>query len=145
MRNNVHKMFINIYWNPKNTTFTKLVQVRNFITFELKVIWHEKRETKSFYADCFYIVSSPPNQSMAPVAHKFIWPRPALNLESLVRRQELNPLTYSISQNPQLTLPGMTSFTSPGPNSYLGFLFWHLWMTHPLRARVNTCVNVAPN
>ena len=33
----------------------------------------------------------------------------------------------------------------PGPNSYLGFLFWHLWMTNPLRARVNTCVNVAPN
>ena len=31
------------------------------------------------------------------------------------------------------------------PNFYLVFLFWHLWMTHPLRARVNTCVNVAPN
>ena len=39
----------------------------------------------------------------------------------------------------------VTSPTSPGPNTYLGFLFWHLWMTHPLRARVNTCVNVAPN
>ena len=39
----------------------------------------------------------------------------------------------------------VTSPKFPGPNSYLGFLFWHLWMTHPLRARVNTCVNVAPN
>ncbi len=33
--------------NPKYTTFTKLVQVRNFITFELKVIRHEERETQS--------------------------------------------------------------------------------------------------
>ena len=33
----------------------KLVQVRNFTTFELKVIRHEERETQSFYADCFYI------------------------------------------------------------------------------------------
>ena len=41
--------------NPKYTTFTKLVQVRNFITLELKVIRYEERETQSFYADCFYI------------------------------------------------------------------------------------------
>ena len=30
---------------PKYTTFRKLVQVRNFITFELKVIQHEERDT----------------------------------------------------------------------------------------------------
>ena len=63
-------------------TFTKLVQVQNFITFELKVIRHEQRETQSFYADCFYIISSQPNQRAAPVAHKFVWPRPALNVDS---------------------------------------------------------------
>ena len=27
------------------------------------------------------------------------------------------------------------SFTSPGHTYYLGFLFWHLWTTHPPRAR----------
>ena len=70
--------------NPKYTTFTKLVQIRNFITFELKVIQHEERETQSFYADCFYIVSS------QPVAHKVVWPRPGLNFDSLVRRQKHN-------------------------------------------------------
>ena len=26
-----------------------------------------------------------------------------------------------------------------------GVLFWHLWMIHPPRTRMNTCVNVAPN
>ena len=39
------------------------------------------------------------------------------------------------SPNAQPTLPGMTSFTSPGLISYLGPLLWHLWMTHPPRAR----------
>ena len=54
-----------------------------------------ERDTQSFYADCFYIVSSQPNQRTAPVAHKFVWPRPVLNLDSLVRRQELNSLLFS--------------------------------------------------
>ena len=58
-----------------------------FITFELKVIRHEERETQSFYADCFYICPKP---HAAPVAYKFVWPHPALNLDSLVQRQELN-------------------------------------------------------
>ena len=59
------------------TTCTKL-----FITFELKVFWHEERETQSFFAGSFYIVRSQPNQRVAPVAHKFVWARPALNLDS---------------------------------------------------------------
>ena len=93
--------------NPKYTTFTKLVQVRKFITFELKVIRDEERErkTQSFYTDCFYIISSQPNQRAAPVAHKVVWPRPALNLDSLVRGQELYSLLFFKSQNPQPTLP----------------------------------------
>ena len=83
-----------------------MVSVRIFITFEFKgySTWGE-REIQSFYADCFYIVSSQPNQRAASVAHKFVWPRPALNLDSLVRWQELNSLLFLKSQNPQPTLP----------------------------------------
>ena len=93
--------------NPKYTTFTKLVQVRNFYSpfLSLKVFRQEERETQSFYAACFYIVSSQPNKRAAPVAHNFVWPRPALNLDSLIRRQELNSLLFLKSQNPQPTLP----------------------------------------
>ena len=69
-----------------------------FITFELKVIRHEERDTQSFYADCFYIVSSQHNERAAPVADKVVWPRPALNLDSLVRRQELNSQLFLKSQ-----------------------------------------------
>ena len=41
-----------------------------FTFLSLKVFRHEETETQSFYADCFYIVSSQPNQRAAPVAHK---------------------------------------------------------------------------
>ena len=96
--------------NLKTRNFMKLVQVWNFITFELKVIRHEERETQSFYADCVYIVSSQPNQCAAPVAHKFVWPRRAPKVNLLLPRQELNSLLFLKSQNPQPMLPGMTSF-----------------------------------
>ena len=63
-------------------------------------------------------------------------------------RSEAGTQLTAFSQIPKILSPCfrcMTSLTSPGHNSYLGFLFWHLWMTHPLRTRVNTCINVAPN
>ena len=59
---------------------------------------HEESETQSFYAECFYIVSSQPNQRAAPVAHKFVWPRPALKVKLLLPRRELNSLFFLKSQ-----------------------------------------------
>ena len=109
-----------------------------FITFELKVFRHEERETQSFYADCFYIVSSQPNQRAAPVAHKFVWPRPALS------RSEAGTQLTAFSQIPKSPAhaSGHEVIHLPGPISYLGILFWHLWMMHPPRVRVNTCAHV---
>ena len=97
-------------WNRhRESKNTKLYEIGSgtklFITFELKVIRHEERKTKSFYADCFYIVSSQPNQRAAPVAHKVVWHRPGLNFNFPVRTQELNSLLFLKSQNPQPTLP----------------------------------------
>ena len=59
-------------------TYDFLVQVRNFLLpLSLNVFWHkEEREAQSFYDD----VSICPLTHAAPVAHKFIWPRPGLNL-----------------------------------------------------------------
>ena len=134
-------------WNRhRESKNTKLYEIGSgtklFITFELKVIRHEERETQSFYAGCFYIVSSHATQRAAPVAHKVVWPRPAPKVNLLLPRRELNSLLFLKSQ-PALPVRDVTHI--PGPNSYLGFSFWHLRMAHPLRARVNTCVNVAPN
>ena len=128
--------------NPKYTTFTEFVQVRNFITFELKFIRHEERDTQSFNADCFYIVSSQPNQRATPVAEKFVWPRPGLTLDSLVRRQELNSLLFSNPKNSQPTLPVHDVIHTSWSYFLSGVLFWHLWMMHPPCVRVNTCAHV---
>ena len=66
-----------------------------------------ERDTQSFYADCFYIVSSQSNQRAAPIAHKFVWPGPPLNHDSLVRRQELSSLLFLKSQ-PMLPVRDVT-------------------------------------
>ena len=125
--------------NLKYPTFTKLVQVRNFITF-----FDMRRERYNFsMLTAFYIVSSQPNQRAAPVAHKFVWPRPGRNLNSLVRRQELNSLLFF--QIPKILSPRfrcMTSFIPLWSYFLSEVLFWHLWMTHPPRVRVNTCAHV---
>ena len=79
-----------------------------------------ERHTQSFYADCFYIVSSQPNQRAAPVAHKVVWPRPALNLDFLVRRQELNSLTFSQIPKSSAHASGHDVIHFPSLISYLG-------------------------
>ena len=102
--------------NPKYTTFTKLVQVRNFITFELKVIRHEERETQSFYADCFYIYPKP---RAAPAAN--YWSGLG---ESQTSSSEAGTQRLAFSQIPKILSPRfrcMTSPTTPGPIFDLGF------------------------
>ena len=126
--------------NPKTRNSRNLFRYETFYYLWVKGFstWGE-RETQSFYADCFYIVSSQPNQRAAPVAHKFVWHRPALNLDSLVRRQELNSLLFLKSQP---TLPVRDVTHIPWSQFLSGVLFWYLRMAHPPRARVNTCAHV---
>ena len=38
-----------------------------------------------------------------------------------------------------LSASGHDVFHVPGPISYLGFLLWHLWLSHLPRVRMNTC------
>ena len=115
-----------------------------FITSELKVFWHEERETQSFYSERFYIVSSQPNQRAAPVAHKSFG---CVQLWKSTFFFQGRKSTHCFFSNPKILSPRFRHdiIHLPSPISYLGILFWHLWMTHPPRARVNTCVNVVPN
>ena len=102
--------------NPKYTTFTKSVQVRNFITFELKVIRHEERETQSFYADYFYICHKP---RAAP--HLQTTSLASAGPESQPSRSDTGTQLTAFLKSPKSSaLPGMMTFTSPGPISYLG-------------------------
>ena len=118
--------------NPKYTTFTKLVQVRNFITFELKVIRHEKRETQSFYADCFYICPKP---RAAP--HLQTTGLASAGPESQPSRSHAGTQLNAFSPIPQILSPRFRCMTSFTPHFLSAVLFWHLWMTH-LPARVWT-------
>ena len=59
-----------------------------------------------------------------------------------VRGVVLNYWFFQISPNPPRTLPMHDVINIPGHILSLGFLFWHLWMTHSPRARVNTCAQV---
>ena len=90
----------------------KLVQVRNFITFELKVIRHEERETQSFYADCFYICLKP---RAAP--HLQTTGLASAGPESQPSRSDAGTQLTAFSQIPKILSPRfrcMTSFTPPG-------------------------------
>ena len=102
--------------NPKYTTFTKLVQVRNFITFELKVFRHEEREReRDTIFLCWLLLHRQlsTNQRAALIAHKVVWSRSALNLDSLVRRQELNSLLFLQSQKSSAHASGAWRHSHP--------------------------------
>ena len=137
---NAHTDNIGIPKHKKNKNTLRLLSsgTKLFITFALKVIRHKESDTQSFYAD--FSICPPPSRA-APRRKLLVWSRRAPKVNRHVRTQ----LTH-FSQIPKiLRFRCMTSFTSPGLICYLGFLFWHLWMTHPPRARVNTCAHVAPN
>ena len=123
--------------NLKYTTFTKLVQVRNFITFELKVFWHEERERHTIFLCWLFLhrqLSTQPTRGSRSAQIRLALP----SSESRLSCSEAGTQLTAFSQIPKILSPRfwcVMSLTSPGHNSYLRFLFWHLWMTHPLRAR----------
>ena len=98
-------------------------------TFSLKVFRHKERDTPDF------------SICLKPRAHPTQGHGEQAKVNRLLPRQNSTQLTFP--KSPQILRARfrcMTSFTSP--TFYLGFLFWHLWMTHPPRARVNTCAQV---
>ena len=80
--------------------------------------------------------------------------RPASGLNSLTQPTRVHPAAnnwtrlgpncsfWKITQNPQPIASGNDVIHIPSPISYPGFLLWHLWLSHLLRASANTCVNV---
>ena len=108
--------------------------------------WHEERETQFFYADCSSIVgfqlTDPTNARAHPAVHK---------LPGLAQVRKINSFRLSKSQltafiqnhsESQPIASGHDVIHIPNPISYLGFLLWHLRLSHSPRAHVNTCVNV---
>ena len=133
---NVHRMFITYIRrtlesrNTKNT-YDFLVHVRNFLLpLSLKVLRHKERDIHSFYS----------GSSMCGTRHKATASKQKSTVFSRARNSTQLTDFFQIPPNPPRTLPVHDIIHIP--KSYLGFLFWHLWTTHPPHARVNTCAQV---
>ena len=104
---------------------------------------HEERERQFFYADCSFIVSFQLTDSTKahahPAVHNWTGLTQVRKINLLRLSPNLNsPLLFKITKNRSLSLPGMTSFTSP-----VLFPIWVFYCDichcHILPARVNTC------
>ena len=133
--------------NPKYTTFTKLVQVWNFITFWVKGFstWGE---IDTIFLCWLLFTSSAlnPTNARRPKCTKSsglaqVW----ISTFPFGRRNSTNWFFSNLKiLSPRFQC--VISPTSPGLNFYLGFfILTSLNDTSSPRTRVNTCVNVAPN
>ena len=125
--------------NLKTRNFTKLVQVRNFLLPLSQRLFDMRRERFNLSMLTFPFA---PHHVRHPAAK--YWSglgKPQKSTFFSRGRNSTNCFFSNLSPHFQC----VTSPKYPGLNSYLGFLFWHLWMTHPLHTCVNICVNVAPN
>ena len=140
---NVHNSYIDNIGIPKHTknnwrllsSGTKL-----FITFDLKTFFRHK-ERERHILSMLTFPSPPPHHHHHHVRH------PPQGLGELRKstfffRGKNSTDFFLFPKILRARFRCMTSFTSRGQVFYLGFLLWHLWMTRPLRARVNTCAHV---
>ena len=111
--------------------------------FEFKVFRHEERETQ-FLTMLTGRRSSALDSLTQQTRGTFHRPPTGLtearpNIDYLPLDSNLKKLFFFKFQNPQPIAPGHDVIHVPGPISYLGFLLWHLWLSHPLHTRMNTC------
>ena len=138
-------MFIRVNRNPKNTKHLPLSffdsGTKLFITFlSLRFSTWEERDTISFYAD----FSIWPHHVQHPAAN--YWSDLSeLRKSSCFVQAQISTNFLSNSKNPQPIASGDDVIHVPGPILYLGFLSWHLWLSHPPRAREHTHSVCAPN
>ena len=132
-RHNVHKMFINIYRNPKTRnwfryeTFIHLFELKGFST---------RGERDTIFL-CWLLLhrqlSTQPTRSARSAQSRLALPRSESTFFFPGRNS-----TLSFFSNPQILSPRvrcMTSFTPPGLISYLGFYFDICeWRILPARA-----------
>ena len=112
--------------------------------FEFKVFRHEERETQFLTMPTVH-TSSARNSLTQQTRSTFrrpqlVPPWRAPKIVLLRPSSNLNSLFFFKFQNPQPIASGHDVIHVPGLISYLEFLLWHLWLSHPPSARVNTCI-----
>ena len=139
-RHNVHKMFINIYRNPKTRNWFRYETFIHLFEFKGFLSWGERDTIFLCWLLLHRQLSTQLTRGARSAQIRLASPSSEFRLSSGCRNS-----THCFFSNLSPRFRCVMSLISPGPNSSLGFLFWHLWMTHTLRACVNTCGNVATN
>ena len=127
------------YRNPKYTTSTKLVQVRNFITFELKVFQHEEWDTHNlsmltaFTSSALYPINARRSQRTKSSSLAQVW---ISTLSFGVRNSTL--CFFSNPKNPQRTLPVHDVTHIPWVPITIGDFYFDISEWHILSARAWT-------
>ena len=141
-------MFIT-HRNPKNTQNTwrlSWFRYEAFIyLFEFKVFRHEERERHT-HTISYYAVFSiwPPPRAVPPPQTTGL--ASASSENQLASSKPKSQLTVFFKfPNPQTIASGHDVIHVPGYSSYLGVLLWHLWLSHPPRAREHLHSMCAPN
>ena len=139
-------MFINIGIRKTRNTYYSLFWFcyETFIyLFEFKVFRHEERETQ--FLSMLTVRTSSALDSLTQQTRS-TFRRPPTGLASASSENQLasskskSQLTAFFKfQNPQAVASGHEVIHIPSPIFSLGFLLWHLWLSHPPRVRVNTC------
>ena len=134
-------------WEIPKRWRLSVVQVRNvYSLLDFSLSTRGERERHNFYyADCSYIAYSQPPAGLT---------RPRVKSQ-LTDPTNAHPVAPSWTAQPRVKTQ-LTSFfrnpvhrfrawrhSHPSHIFYLGFLLWHLWLSYPLRTRVN-CTQCVP-
>ena len=133
----VHKLFIMHIGIWKHLTTLFWFRYETFIyLFEFKVFRHEERERETRFLTTLTFPSDPTMCGTPPQATGLALVSSGKSTSFLLH--QISTLFFFLNSKIP-SLQGMTSFMSPVPFFYLGFLLWHLLLSHPPRVCVNTC------
>ena len=113
-----------------------------FIDFLSLVFRYEERETQLLLCWPFHLTQQTPGVSRRPqtglASSNFKSQRASVSFGS--------QLTAFFSKSPRILAHRFRAWrhSNPRPISYLEVLSWHLWLSHPPRASVNTCAQCVP-
>ena len=112
---------------------------------------HEERETQ--FLQCWLFHLTPPRAehlvdptglASPRLKNQFASPRSESQVASSTFKSQLTAFFSKITQNPQPIASGHDVILIPSSISYPVFLLWHLWLSHPPCASVNTCAQCVP-
>ena len=116
--------------NPETLTTFFSSGTKRLLTFLIFIFltWGERHSF--YYADCSNIVlQSTPSWLSGPES------------KSQLASPRVKISTAFFQKSPKFPAHSFQAWrhSHPSPIFHLGFLLWHLWLSHPLRASVNTC------